>query len=164
MKTKDVIDALKNNYKPLGEQWAFIEELRAGTGYKTSEMGRNPERSFDAFVINLYPSKKFERIIYEVKVSRSDFLREIKNPQKRQEALLMSNKYYFATPEGLVSADEIPKECGLVEVKEIDGELYLNTVKEAQHRVNNNLNWSFLCSVARRCTIADESVKHLRGF
>lgn len=59
----------------------------------------------------------FQRVAYEVKVSRSDLLAELRRPQKRSLALELSNRFYFATPPGLVRPGELPEECGLVEVK-----------------------------------------------
>ena len=56
-----------------------------------------------------------KRVCYEVKTSRGDFLSELKRPLKRRIGMRYSNEFYFATPAALVSAAEIPAECGLVE-------------------------------------------------
>lgn len=58
------------------------------------------------------------RVAYEVKTSRSDFLSELRRPEKRRRAMEISHLFLFATPVGLVEPREIPKECGLVEVDE----------------------------------------------
>jgi hypothetical protein len=86
-------------------------ELRVGTGY-----GKDAEQRIDFWVMDLMPSQSCRRIAIEIKVSRSDFLNEIKHPTKRRRALLLSNEFYFATPPGLVKIEELPPECGLVEV------------------------------------------------
>lgn len=57
-------------------------------------------------------------VAFEVKVSRSDFKREILLPSKRNAALRHSHCYYFAVPEGMVDADEVPEGCGLVYISE----------------------------------------------
>lgn len=153
MKAKDIVDALRKRHEPLGRQWAFFDELRAGTGYGTydyknkKKMPGNPEQRFDAWAINLWPSKKHERIAYEIKVSRSDFLHEIKNPENREQALNLSNSFYFVTPKGLVEPSEIPEECGLMEVDEDFN--FICKVK-APFRETDGLTWQFLCSIARR--------------
>jgi hypothetical protein len=54
------------------------------------------------------------REAYEIKVDRRDFLNEINNPQKRLRAYAVCDNYWFAVPEKLVSADEVPPECGLM--------------------------------------------------
>lgn len=56
-----------------------------------------------------------KRVCYEVKTTRSDFLSELKRPLKRRIGMRYSNEFYFVTPAALVSAAEIPAECGLVE-------------------------------------------------
>lgn len=73
--------------------WAYFPELRVGTGY-----GKDNEQRLDAWAMNLMPSKQLSRYAYEVKVSRSDFLAEIKKPWKRKHALMLSNHFYFAAP------------------------------------------------------------------
>jgi hypothetical protein len=48
---------------------------------------------------------------YEIKVSRSDFLRD----DKWHEYLEFCNELYFVTPKGLIDPSEVPAECGLME-------------------------------------------------
>lgn len=147
MDSKDIIKALRKRHGKNGREWALFEELRAGTGYKDIRKGLNPEQRFDAWAINLYPSKGHMTIAYEIKVSRSDFLHEIKHPKKRQTAVLYSNEFYFVTPKGLVSKEEIPEGCGLIEVKE---DLSSRVVVKAEHRLESELSWNFVASIARR--------------
>lgn len=125
MNAHDVLKGLRKRHISqrgrLGDEWAFFPELRVGTGYaayRDKKKGKNVEQRMDAWAMNLYPSKKYHRICYEIKVSRSDFMHEIKNPDKRKQGLELSNQFYFVTPPGLVKKEEIPLECGLIEVKE----------------------------------------------
>jgi hypothetical protein len=151
VKSSDIIKALRKRHGTNGREWAFFDELRAGTGYKSyktyKRTGLNPEQRFDAWAINLYPSKKHLTIAYEVKVSRSDFLNEIKNPHKRDMAMMYSNEFYFATPKGLVSKEEIPSGCGLIEIAD---DLSSKVILKAEHRPQAELNWNFVASIARR--------------
>jgi hypothetical protein len=57
-----------------------------------------------------------KRVCYEVKAVRSDFLCEMKNPLKRRIGMHFSNEFFFVTPAGMLSLDELPTECGLIEV------------------------------------------------
>jgi hypothetical protein len=153
-----VLKALKIKHKNYNE-WAFFDELRVGTGYQQKRVDGikvNPEQRFDAFVINLYPSNKHLRIIYEIKVSRSDFLHELKNPQKRESALLFSNQYYFATPAGMVDPDEIPEECGLIEIYPT---MTTRIKVEAPLRPSADPSWNFLCSIARRTQLIEKGLR-----
>jgi hypothetical protein len=54
------------------------------------------------------------RTAIEVKVSRSDFLRETE--AKRRPWQKIVNRFVYATPPGLLRPEEIPTECGLWEV------------------------------------------------
>lgn len=59
----------------------------------------------------------YRRVAYEIKVSRSDLLRELRKPGKRATALALTHQFFFATTPGLVHRGELPAECGLVEVE-----------------------------------------------
>lgn len=152
MTTMDVMKVLRMRHnasrrgKRTPREWAYFEELRAGTGYASRKRDFNPERYFDAWAINLYPSKGHRTIAYEVKVSRADFLREIKDPSKRREALMFSNEFYFVAPKGLLDPKEIPEECGLIEVTHAGSRIK----KHAAFRPDVEPTWNFLASIARR--------------
>lgn len=109
-----IIAALRYLHKNYScrESWAFFSELRVGTGF-----GRDSQQSIDAFAIALWPSDHWASHAYEIKVSRADFLKELREPIKRRAALRYSNMFWFATPEGLVRPEEIPVEAGLMEVR-----------------------------------------------
>ncbi|EGW36480.1 hypothetical protein [Desulfosporosinus sp. OT] len=153
MSAKTILKALRERHQE--REWAFFRELRVGTGYRNVEKGLNPEQRLDAWAINLYPSKNFLRIAYEIKVSRGDFLREINNPQKREQALQLSNQFYFAAPVGLIKPEEIPEEVGLIEVFDE----WQSMIKvSAPVREGGELPWQFLASIARR--VQREEIEH----
>jgi hypothetical protein len=165
LKSSDVLRALRQRHGK-GEgaaEWAFFEELRVGTGYQTIETratGTNPEQRLDAWAINLYPSKNFLKVAYEVKVSRADFLNEIKNPAKRQQGLQFSNEFYFAPPAGLVKQEEIPPECGLICIKE-DGSSRL-ILQAPRRKTDEQATWRFFASIARRASMAERKLIDLK--
>jgi len=51
-----------------------------------------------------------------VKISRGDFLRDVKDPAKHSHARLFSDLFYYAAPRGLLKIEEIPDWAGLIEV------------------------------------------------
>ena len=53
-------------------RWVFLRETAAATG-QYGDVQR-----FDALAVGLVPSVKYARVVYEVKVSRGDWLRELK--------------------------------------------------------------------------------------
>lgn len=159
MRSQDIVKALQKRHGINGREWAFFAELRAGTGYKYNKRGYNPEQRFDAWAINLYPSKKFLTIAYEIKVSRSDFLHEIAHPNKRQQALDRSNQFYFVVPTGLITPNEIPPEAGLIYV---NTQLDSQVIVKAPLREIKEPNWSFLASIARRAVYLEKDLEDMR--
>lgn len=97
--------------------------------------------------MHTWPSKGFRTIAFEVKVSRSDFAREINNPRKRKGAELFANECYFVVPNGLVAIEEVPATWGLMTV---DAAGTIKRVKVAQQRSVGDLPMSFVASLARR--------------
>lgn len=106
----DLVDVVERVMHPSPAEWAFFRELRVGTGRRNGDLQR-----MDAFALNSLPHTGMKRVCYEVKISRADFLSEIKRPLKRRMGMRYSNEFYFVTPPGLVDVREIPCECGLIE-------------------------------------------------
>lgn len=145
MSALEVLDHLSFSYQP--DEWAFFKELRLATGWNYGARdGINGEQRMDAFAFNTWPSKKHRRIAFEVKVSRGDFLSEIKDPSKRASAMLVSNQFFFVCPLGLVKKEEIPEDCGLIEIKPTGGRKF--TVK-APHREISDPPMRFISSLLR---------------
>jgi hypothetical protein len=161
--SKDIIKLLHMRHpRPA---WAAFPELRCGTGF-----GKRSEQRIDFWAISCFPSEGFTRVAYEVKVSRQDFLNELKDPLKRRGALLVSNQFWFITPPGLVDAAEVPIECGLMEVTTTprrderpegsdwratfcdgwQGIPWTRVVVDAPVRTSILPTWKFLASVLRR--------------
>lgn len=92
-------------------EWLFLRELRIGTGHRHHEMQR-----LDAFALNCLPHLGMKRVCYEVKTTRADFLGEVRRPLKRRIGMRFSNEFYFVTPAGMLACEEVPTDCGLIEV------------------------------------------------
>ncbi|MEU0078597.1 hypothetical protein ABZY58_11925 [Micromonospora tulbaghiae] len=58
-----------------------------------------------------------ERLAIEVKVSRGDFLSDVRTPEKQAPWRELAHRHAYAVPAGLVRAEEVPAESGLIEVK-----------------------------------------------
>lgn len=114
--TQDVIDALRRRY-PAKKGWATVAEVAVGGGlgaYRVGDAVLSSSQRIDFFAVGTWPTNNFERIAFEVKVSRSDFLREMASPSKREAAMLLSSRFFFAAPKGLIYPDEVPDGCGLL--------------------------------------------------
>lgn len=140
MTAAEICDYLRDRYQL--DEWVLFFELRAGTGY-----AYKVDQRVDAWVMNTWPSKDLIKLAFEIKISRNDFLRELKHPEKREYAMSISNRFYFLTPQGLVSPEEVPADCGLIEVA-LDGQF--KTVREAPLRKIEQPEWLFIASLARQ--------------
>ena len=89
--------------------WIYVTEVKTATGsvqdYARSSISSG--RYIDAFAMNLWPSNKFWRVAYEIKVSRSDFISELSDPQKRSQAVLLSNEFYFVLAPNIFKREDI---------------------------------------------------------
>lgn len=155
MTAAEVLAVLKKTYTSTmtPERYAIFDEQKIGTGF-----GRTAAQAMDAWVIFLWPSDRNLRMAFEIKVSRSDFKAEIKNPAKRRPALQVSNEFWFLAPAGLIKPEEIPLDCGLMEVREYGGpgpnakELILDPVVSAPTLDTCPPSWNFVAALARRIT------------
>lgn len=102
MTADEIVRALRRDHPDLHGEWACFVEFQR----------------IDFFAMACWPSRRYERVGYEIKVSRSDFRAEMRKPGKRRGALMLCNRFYFATPANLVHAVEVPEDCGLIWVHE----------------------------------------------
>ena len=151
MKADDIIAALRRRYRP--PEWAFFDEIRSGTGYDYSSLTGHPakhsvEKRLDAWAFHLWPSGGYQPTGFEVKISRSDFLRDVKNGHKRGRYLELCQFFYYVVPAGLVKASEVPDEAGLLTVSDLAGRA--SVLKPAPHRDMPAAEWDFFAAVCRR--------------
>ncbi len=165
MVAADIIAALRRRHSD-EHQWAFFAELRVGTAgisesgdircVKKGRRGRHWaskwDQRIDVWVMNLWRCHRFERISYEIKVSRGDFLRELADPTKHRAAMELSNRFYFAAPPGLIAPKELPPDCGLIQVH-YNGEAKIK--HQAPWRDTPAPEWRFVASLARRVQKAE---------
>jgi len=134
-----IVHAIKTKYHDNTNRWIYLPELRNGIGYSFS-------RAIDAFAIALWPSDKHLRIAYEVKVSKSDWNRELKQPNKRDAFIRISNEFYFVAPPGIIPHDKVPVGCGLIECD--PREMAFNKIFPSDYN-ESNPNWGLICSIFR---------------
>jgi len=103
-----ILRALANRHNP-ERGWLFLIE-----GAVT--IGPGLVHHVDGLAINLYHSQKYRRVVYEVKVTRSDFFAELRVPEKTRRSAWFASEFYFACPDGLVKPSEVPEPYGLVVV------------------------------------------------
>jgi len=121
---------------------AMFFELNNGTGWHG---GRN---FLDAFLLDLWPSGSFTRRVFEIKVSRSDFLSEIKNPNKRKWGMEISNEFWFVCAPDICKPEEVPEACGLMVVTKKGDKL--RVVKHPTYREARELKMPEMMAMTRQ--------------
>ncbi|XXX79129.1 hypothetical protein WMF30_10185 [Sorangium sp. So ce134] len=107
MTAADLAVALRARYK--APEYAILFEVRNGTGWQ-----RAP-RSADAMAMSLWPSRGLELMGFEVKVSRSDWLRELKDPAKAEEISAYCDRWWVVVGDkNIVQPGELPPTWGLL--------------------------------------------------
>lgn len=90
-------------------EWALSFEVRNATGYGSVT------RFADALAMNLYPSRGLEIHGVEIKVSRSDWLRELKDPEKSAPIQQYCDRWWLAVDDAaIVKEGELPVTWGLL--------------------------------------------------
>ena len=156
--TREILDALYEKYRKLSEsgmgntpRYIYFQELRSGSG--GGIIGAT--RIVDFWAMSCWQSDgNYERISYEIKTSRGDFLKEIKDPSKREFGMSISNHFYFITPPGLIATEEVPEGCGLVELSE-KGKL-ITKVQARKRFPNFQFTWDFAACLGRKLFIVKE--------
>lgn len=108
MKTPDVKAALRARF--IAPEWSLFFEVADATGSRQS-------RWADAVAMNLYPSRGLEIHGFEIKVSRSDWLRELKDPTKSAPVQRYCDRWWIICPDGVIKPGELPPTWGHYEVK-----------------------------------------------
>ncbi|QIV65781.1 hypothetical protein Cp1R7AA1_177 [Mesorhizobium phage Cp1R7A-A1] len=116
LKTSDINAALRRYFKTT--EYALMFEVSNSTG-------SNARRHADAIAMNLWPSRGLLIEGIEVKVSRSDWRRELGDPAKAELIAQYCDKWWVVTPENIVHDHELPalwghmivSDSGVVRVK-----------------------------------------------
>lgn len=92
-----------------GNAFAVFPEVRNSTGYGAS-------RSADAIVMALWPSANFKITGVEIKATRSDWQRELKNPRKSQDMMKFCDEWLILANHAVVdlNVDAFPDQWGLL--------------------------------------------------
>lgn len=139
MKENDVIFALSKKYQT--DSYAFIPQVRNQTGHS------HQTRTADAVALSLWPSRGHELEGFEVKVSRSDWLNELKNHQKAEEIFQYCDRWWLVTGDkDIAKLDEIPKPWGWMALTESG----IRVMKKAPQLKAKALSTGFVCAIFRR--------------
>ena len=138
-------------------EWALFFEVANGTG-------SNIRRYADAVAMNLFPSRGLTLHGFELKVSRSDWQRELKSPAKVEEGVFRyCDHWWVVAHDDVVAAAELPPTWGLLVLpcKITDkGATHkpLRQVVAAPRLQPQDMSRSFIAALLRRASEADEAV------
>ncbi len=139
MNTYELKELLRNTYK--GHAYAILWEVGNATGTDCT-------RHADAMVMSLWPSRGLDLMGCELKVSRGDWLKELKNPGKAEVVLQFCDLWFIvAGDETIVIPDELPKGWGLMIP---NGRGTLKVKVKACPLAPKPLDRSFLAAIMRR--------------
>lgn len=106
-----VIEALLDRYSVRhgnGQRYAVASQVRSKAGF-------DARRTADFVAMDLWPSKGLALHGHEIKVSRSDWLRELKEPEKSAEFTPYMNTWWVVVSGARIVRDgELPEDWGLM--------------------------------------------------
>lgn len=89
-------------------EWALFHEVGEATGMA--------KRRVDAVAVNLWESRGLRIHAFEIKVSRADWLREVRDPSKADGIIRNCDHFWVVAPKGVVALGELPETWGCYEV------------------------------------------------
>lgn len=88
-----------------GGEWVVQFEVGNSTGHKTN-------RHADAVAMSIWPSRGYKIHGFEIKVSRPDWQRELKEPQKADAVGQYCDAWFLIAPPDIVRDVEVPETWG----------------------------------------------------
>jgi hypothetical protein len=109
----EMLDLLERHFARPGNggsgEYAFMRQVRNAAGF-------DAKRTFDAVCVGLWPSRGHDIHVIEVKVARSDWLRELAKPAKAEDAAKVADRFSVAAPRGVLDLAEVPATWGYIEI------------------------------------------------
>lgn len=140
-KADELVEMLRKKYPAPAH--SVLEQVRSCTGY-AKEI-----RTCDAMAMSLWPGRGIWLAGFEIKVSRSDWLKELSEPSKADGFQSLCHRWYLLTSDDKVAQiDEIPETWGWM----VQQNGTLRTLKESKYNPNPQLDHYFLASVFRNVT------------
>ena len=114
MTEAELTDALYERYNVRhgnGQRYAVAAQVRSHAGFDARRTG-------DFVAMDLWPSMGLTLHGHEIKVSRSDWLRELKDPSKAAEFIPYMNTWWVVVSDArIVRSGELPDDWGLMAMR-----------------------------------------------
>lgn len=105
--TSKIMSMLADRYK--GSEWAYVTEV-------PDCVGDQAHRRIDAIAIGVKSSTVGEFHGFEVKSSRSDWMRDLEYPEKSKSWRNLVTSFWLVAGRGVAKLEEIPPKWGFLEV------------------------------------------------
>ena len=151
LNTQELIERLAKHFP--SPTYGFITQVRSGTGSTNA-------RTADAMAMSLWPSRGLHLLGFEVKMSRNDWLNELKNPEKAEEIGKFCHEWYIVINDpDFIKDGELPINWGLI----IPSGTGMKVVKKALYNQHAELPDYFMLAgifrnIAEQC-IPKETLK-----
>ena len=139
----EVYSALVRRFPP--PAFAVLPGVANGTG-------GSKRRTIDALVMSLWPSRGLTLEAVEIKVSRGDYLRELKDPAKAEPIMKYCDRFWLAVGNAEIVQADLPTTWGLL----VPDRGKLKIAKQAPDLVPESLTRSFIAAIMRRANEAIE--------
>jgi hypothetical protein len=146
-----ILQALRKKYD--SNAYVVIPQVRNQTGFSRTT------RTADAIAVSLWPSRGIGVEGFEFKDSRTDWQKELKQPEKAEEISRYCERWWIvASKPGIVLDGELPKTWGLIEIVDEMPKVKVKApVLEPQAP-----SWPFIASLLRSASksiVPEEDVK-----
>ena len=122
------------------EEYALFYEVRDATGCHGT-------RSADALAISLWPSRGLEVHGFEFKISRADWVKELRNPAKAEAIAAYCDRWWLVvSDERIVNPGEVPPAWGL---KAVRGDKLVTITLAGKQENPAPLDRLFVAAIAR---------------
>lgn len=138
MRASDVRAAIAINY---GQGAVLVDEVGDTVGFRSSP------RRMDLLALGCWPSRGLFVHSIEVKVSKGDLARELREPAKAEAIARYCDQMWIAAPKGVADVDALPLNWGLYEVSAKG----VSVAKQAKPLDALPLDRGFLMAVIRAC-------------
>ncbi|MHB1942265.1 MAG: hypothetical protein ACYCP0_04300 [Acidiferrobacteraceae bacterium] len=143
--TSEIKALLRARYS--APEWALLFEVGNATGVQQ-------RRWADAVAMSLWPSRGLAIHGFEIKVSRRDWVKELKSPEKSAPVQEYCDHWWIVAPEGVLREGELPPTWGLLTATRDQ----LAIATPAATLPAQPVDRSFLAALLRRASEADESL------
>lgn len=147
----NIFELLRKRYDTRNGKWVTAAEVGNGTGTERT-------RACDFMAMHCWPSGGLKLYGHEVKVSRSDWQREMQDIDKSYAFIKHCHYWWLVTTSGVARLEEIPGTWGLL----VCGKTSIRVAKPATLNKDPELSWSFVAAFLRAATQQADITKQMK--